>query len=142
MNWRGRQWLGLVERPQHTVLVLHTPFFLLISFELCTKILFQNFFFCFSSTYPSCSYSFLLLSDDSAEEEAPKLQTKEERDIDTLLSWVQLGGFPAQPEEEEWGLLIEVNLIYLFYLYLQVTFCSATPLFAFYFLFMGLNLLK
>ena len=40
------------------------------------------------------------------------------------------GGFPAQPEEEAQGLLIEVNLIYLSYLYLQVTLCSATPLFS------------
>ena len=34
-------------------------------------------------------------------------------DIDTLCSWVQVGGFPAWPEEEAQGLSIEVNLFYL-----------------------------
>ena len=41
------------------------------------------------------SLLFSLLTDDFAEEEASKLSTKEERGIDTLWSWVQVGGFPA-----------------------------------------------
>ena len=65
----------------------------------------------FNLSFPFLLFSFLI--DDSAEEEIPKWQTKEGRDIDTLWSWVQVGGFPAQPEEEAWGLLIEVNLFYL-----------------------------
>ena len=54
-----------------------------------------------------------------------------------------MGGFPAQPEEEAQGLLIEVNLIYLPYLYLQVTFCSATPFIPPYiFYFIGTEFVK
>ena len=65
----------------------------------------------FNLSFPFLLFS--LLSNDSAEEEAPRLQTKEERDIDTLQNWVQVGGFPAQAKEEAWGLLTEVNLFYL-----------------------------
>ena len=30
--------------------------------------------------------------------------------MDTLHSWVQVGGFPSHPEKEAWGLLLEVSL--------------------------------
>ena len=59
---------------------------------------------------------------------------KEERDIDTLQSWVQVGGFPAQPEEEAWGLLIELIDPCQYATPLIVVssdFCSAIPLFPF-----------
>ena len=35
------------------------------------------------------------------------LLTKEEEDIEVMQSWVEVGGFPAQPEEEAKGLLTE-----------------------------------
>ena len=37
--------------------------------------------------------------------------TKEERDIDTLHSWVQVGGFPAQAKEEAWELESEAQCL-------------------------------
>ena len=36
-------------------------------------------------------------------------QTKEEGDLETLQSWMEVGGLPARPEEEAWGLLLEVS---------------------------------
>ena len=35
-------------------------------------------------------------------------QTKEEGDLETQWSWMEVGGLPAKPEEEAWGLLLEV----------------------------------
>ena len=87
------------------------PFFIL---DFCTEIYLKLLFF-FNLSFPSLPFSFL--TDDSAEEGAPRLLTKEERDIDTLWSWVQVGGFPAQPKEEAWGLLVEVSLLYLLFLW-------------------------
>ena len=69
------------------------PLFLIL-IQLCIKILFQNFLFFFlQPILPVLTLFFL--SDNSAEEGVLKLQAKEERDIDTLWSWVQMGGFPA-----------------------------------------------
>ena len=52
--------------------------------------------------------------------------------FNTLQSWIQVGGFPVQPEEEAWGLLVEVGLLYpLFLLFMWLIFCSATPMFPF-----------
>ena len=42
------------------------------------------------------------------------------------------GGFPARPEEEAWGLLIQVNLIYLPFLYFQQFLGVLLPHFSFY----------
>ena len=35
--------------------------------------------------------------------------SKEEEEVEVLRSWVEVGGFPAQPEEEAKGLLTEVG---------------------------------
>ena len=50
-----------------------------------------------------------LLLDESEEEERTRLATKEEEDVNILQSWMEVGGFPAHPEEEAKGLLAEVN---------------------------------
>ena len=84
------------------------PFFFFLNFAL--KYYLKPLLF-FNLSFPFLLFSFLI--EDSAEEEIPKWQTKEERHIDTLQSWVQVGDFPAWPEEEAWGLLIEVKLFYL-----------------------------
>ena len=71
-------------------------------------------------------------------------QTKEEEDIDILCSWVQVGGFPANPEEEAWGLLLEVSLLsslsLLLLVWLSTSLYIPTPVFSF--IFQGLDLLK
>ena len=46
------------------------------------------------------------------------------------------GGFPARPEEEAQGLLIEVNLIYLPFLYFQWLLGVLLPHFSFYIFFL------
>ena len=38
-----------------------------------------------------------------------QLLTKEEEEVDVMQSWVEAGGFPAQPEEEAKGLLAEAS---------------------------------
>ena len=81
--------------------------------EFCTEIYLKILFF-FHLPFPSLPLSFL--TDESAEEGAPRLLTKEEKDIDTLQHWVQVGGFPAQLEEEAWELLVEVCLLYPLFL--------------------------
>ena len=48
-----------------------------------------------------CSIIFPL--DESEEEERVKLLTKEEEEVDVMCSWMEAGGFPAQPEEEAKG---------------------------------------
>ena len=50
-----------------------------------------------------------------------------------LQSWIQVGGFPAQPEEEAWGLWVEVGLLYpLFLFFMWLFFHTATPMFPFW----------
>ena len=92
--------------PQHIVQVVH-PFF---HSEFCTEIYFKKILFFFNLSFPSLPLSYL--TDKSSEEGASRLLTKEEEDIDTLQSWVQVGGFPAQPKEEAWGLLVEVGSLH------------------------------
>ena len=76
------------------------PIFIL--FEFCTEILFQTLvFFFFNLSFSSLLFS--LLTDDSAEEEAPKLQTKQERDIDTLQSCMQVGSFQIDLKRRHGG---------------------------------------
>ena len=41
--------------------------------------------------------------------------TKEEEDVDVLLSWMEVGGHPACPAEEAKGLLAEVNAFLCFF---------------------------
>ena len=36
--------------------------------------------------------------------------SKEEEEVEVMRSWVEVGGFPAQPEEEAKGILSEVGL--------------------------------
>ena len=45
------------------------------------------------------------------------------------------GGLPARPEKEAWGLLIEVNLIYLPFLYLQLLFWECYPPYFLFYIF-------
>ena len=56
------------------------------------------------------SFSLFFLADKSTDEEISRPRTKEEEDVDTLHSWVQVGRFPAHLEEEAQGLLLEVSL--------------------------------
>ena len=77
-------------RLQHTVQVEHPFFSFFLNF---VQKYYLKLLFFFNLHFPFLPFSFLI--DDSAEEEAAKLQTKQERDIDTLQSWVQVGGFPA-----------------------------------------------
>ena len=42
-----------------------------------------------------------------------KPQTKEEGDLETLQSWMEVGSLLARPEEEARGLLLEVNFYFL-----------------------------
>ena len=75
-------------------------------------------------------------TDESTDEETVRPKTKEEGDVETLCSWMEVGGFLLVLEEEAWGLLIEVNLIYLPFLYLQQLFFGVLPPhFPFYLLF-------
>ena len=67
------------------------PFFCKFFTEIYLKLLIF-----FNLSFPSLLLFFL--TDNSAEEGTPRLLTKEERDIDTLWSRVQVGGFPAQPK--------------------------------------------
>ena len=43
-----------------------------------------------------------------------------------LRSWMEVGGFPARPEEEAWGLLLEVSFYFLPFfwvsMWLSITF--------------------
>ena len=59
----------------------------------------------------ACFYcSTISLLDESEEEGVVQLLTKEEEEIEVMQSWVELGGFPAWPEEEAKGLLAEASL--------------------------------
>ena len=49
-------------------------------------------------------------TDESTDEETVRPKTKEEDDVETLCSWMQVGGLPAQLEGEAQGLLLEVSL--------------------------------
>ena len=42
-----------------------------------------------------------------------KPQTKEEGDLETLWSWMEVGGLPARPKEEVRGFLLEVSFYFL-----------------------------
>ena len=53
---------------------------------------------------------FVLLTDESSEEEEVKEVTKEEHEIDVAHSWMEVGAFPALAEEEAQGLLQQVFL--------------------------------
>ena len=110
---------------------------LLSCFGFCTEIYLKLLFF-FNLSFPSLPFSFF--TDNSSEEGAPRLLTKEERDIDTLQSWVHVGGFPAWPEEEAWGLLVEVSLPS--FLVVQVTFVVLLPCFPFDLFFVGAESIK
>ena len=52
------------------------------------------------------------------------------------------GGFPAIPEGEAWGLLLEVGLLSPFFIWLSIPLYILTPVFLFPFIFQGLVLLK
>ena len=99
------------------------PFFWILQRNIYLKLLFF-----FNPSFTSLLFSFL--TDDLAEE-APKLSTKEERDIDTLWTWVQVEGFPAWPKEEAWGAVDRGKFILPSFLVASSDFCSAIPLFPF-----------
>ena len=48
----------------------------------------------------------VFLIDDSDEEEVTEI--KAEQELGVIHSWMEMGGFPALPKEEAWGLLCEV----------------------------------
>ena len=84
-------------------------------------------------------------TDVSTDEETGRPKTKEEGDVETLCSWMEVGWFPARPDEEAQGLLIEVNSNLPSFLVSSATFFvwSATPSFPFLpFILQGLNFLK
>ena len=83
-------------------------FFRILCWNVFKKTLFFQFIFCIF-------YLSLFLADESTEEEAPWPLTKEEEDINTLQNWIQLGGFPTWPEEEAWGLLVDIGYSTLFF---------------------------
>ena len=66
----------------------------------------------FSPSFPvlistfSTIFAFL---DESEEEGAVEPLSKEEEEVEVMRSWVEVGGFPAQPEEEAKGLLSEAS---------------------------------
>ena len=71
-------------------------------------------------------YCFLQLSSlDKSEEEERRPGTKEEEDVDVLQSWMEVGGFPACPEEEAKGLLADVNS---FPCFSHAAFLSPSPI--------------
>ena len=53
---------------------------------------------------------FVLLADESSEEEEGKEVTKEEHEIDVAHSWMEVGGFPTLAGEEAHGFLWQVFL--------------------------------
>ena len=57
--------------------------------------------------YLSTLFSFL---DESEEEGSVQPLSKEEEEVEVMRHWVEVGGFPAQPEEEAKGLLSEASL--------------------------------
>ena len=117
-----------------------TPLILIVS-NLCIHI----YIF---STHPCCTFHslvfpFFFLADESTNEEIYRPKTKEEEDIDTLCSWVQVGGFPAHLEEEATGASVGSEFI----LFSPSFFCGFLLLFTFlplfiFFIFQGLGLLK
>ena len=70
-----------------------TPLFFFIFFLDFAQKYYLKLLFFFNLSFSSLPFS--LLTDDSAEEGASRLLIKDKRDIDTLWSWVQVGGFPA-----------------------------------------------
>ena len=72
-------------------------------------------------------YCFLQLSslDESEEEERTRPATKEEKDVNVLQSWMEVGDLPACPEEEAKGLLAEVNS---FPCFSHAAFLSPSPI--------------
>ena len=84
----------------------NTPLVLLIS--LVTNLYMYIFF----NILPLILTSFFFLADESTDEEVSRPKTKEEDDIDMLHSWIQVGGLPAQLEEEALGLLLEVGSLF------------------------------
>ena len=67
--------------------------------------------FPFFSYTSACFYcSTISLLDESEEEGVVQPLTKEEEEVEVMQSWVEAGGFPAQPEEEAKELLAEASL--------------------------------
>ena len=65
--------------------------------------------------------------DESEEEVVLRLETKEEWELGIIHSWMEVGGFPALPEDEAQGLLQEVGSFFLPGTYM--VFCSSCPSF-------------
>ena len=98
--------------------------------------------------YLSTIFSFL---DESEEEGAIQPLSKEEEEVEVIRSWVEVGGFPAQPEEEAKGLLLEVGLssclqfslpLSTFQLMLSFPLQSLHSISTLFFSFQGLTLLQ
>ena len=61
----------------------------------------------YTSAHSNCFI--ISFSDESEEEGAGHLLTKEEEDVKVMWSWMEVGGCPAHPEEEAKGLLAETS---------------------------------
>ena len=134
-NQRVRLWQCPVGRLHYTAQVVHPCYFF---FKILCQNILKNLFF-FQFILP-IFYLSLFLTEKSTEEEAPWPLTKEEEDINTLWSLMQVGGFPAWPEEEAPRLLVEVGLLYPLILLFSDPFCfSASPIFPFWSFFAGVG---
>ena len=64
----------------------------------------------FSIHVPIYSPTIFSFPDESEEEGAAQPNSKEEEEVEVMRSWMEVGGFPAQQEEEGKGFLSEVGL--------------------------------
>ena len=73
----------------------------------------SSFFLSFNFSEFSHILILILSTDESDEETVLKPKTKEEEELGIVHSWMEVGSFPALPEEEARGLLQEVGLLFL-----------------------------
>ena len=83
----------------HLYIHLHIP----SHTYLCISLL------CTSHSWASPFFSW---TDESPDVEALGPKTKEDGDLETLRSWMEVGGFPARPEEEAWGASTRSELLF------------------------------
>ena len=113
-NWGGEEApegevvVGPSGEPVSIVLVILPCFFSLVNHFITYTILLHYWV---NSHLESC-FSLIswpiLLTDESDEEAEVTADKKEEQELGVVQSWMEVGGFPALPEEEAWGLLCEV----------------------------------
>ena len=86
----------------------------------------KEFFFLFFLHVPIYFSNIFSFPDGSEEEGVAQPLSKEEEEVEVMRSWIEVGGFLAQQEEEAKGLLSEVGL-------------SSCPSFSFFFLLSSLH---